>query len=96
MYETLTAERMLVRRMMAKAPLVVLFSYLLRTVALRAELAEMRRIRRTLADDSHFRAFHEGRTTALPEFYHRRFEQRLGRYAELLPREERRPVLHAA
>ena len=36
------------------------------------------------------------RMTALPEFYHRRFERRLGRYAELLPREERRPVLHAA
>jgi hypothetical protein len=96
MYATLTAERMLVRRMMAKAPLLVLLSYLLRTLALRAELAEMRRIRRMLADDSHFLAFHEGRTTALPEFYHRRFEQRLGRYAELLPREERRPVLHAA
>jgi hypothetical protein len=96
MYETLTAGRMLARRLMAKAPLVVLFSYLVRTVALRAELVEMRRIRRMLADDSNFRAFHEGRTTTLPEFYHRRFEQRLGRYSELLPREERRPVLRAA
>ena len=37
-------------------------------------------------------AFHEGRRVALPEFYHRVYERRLGRYAELIPIRERIPL----
>ena len=43
--------------------------------------------------DRDFRAFHEGRSKALPEYYHRKFEAALGPYAELLSREDRQPLL---
>jgi len=44
-----------------------------------------------MATDPWFRAFHEGRSLQVPEYYHWRYEQRLGRYAELVPRAERVP-----
>ena len=43
--------------------------------------------------DPVFRAFHEGTRDELPDYYHHRLDERLGRYAELFPRHERRPVL---
>jgi hypothetical protein len=46
-----------------------------------------------LASDAQFRAFHEGRSRALPTFYANLFERRLGRLAELLPPETRYPIL---
>jgi hypothetical protein len=53
----------------------------------------MRQVLGLLESDVEFRAFHNNRPVPLPEFYHRRFEQRLGRYAELIDRAEREPVL---
>jgi hypothetical protein len=50
-------------------------------------------VARRLAADPAFRAFHDGRPVPLPEFYHRRFESRLGKYAGLLTRADRVPVL---
>lgn len=50
-------------------------------------------IKEMLTSDARFRAFHEGRSDELPEFYHHLLERRLGRYAELLSHEDRRPVL---
>ncbi len=50
-------------------------------------------VREARASDPRFRAFREGRSDALPEFDHWRFEQRLGPYAELVSRAERKPVL---
>ena len=64
-----------------------------RTLATRAELADFRRIRAMLGGDAHFRAFHDGRSNRLPDFYTQLFEERLGRYAELMPPEARRPIL---
>ncbi|MGK7926845.1 MAG: radical SAM protein [Spirulina sp.] len=46
-----------------------------------------------LRSDSQFRAFHEGTSTKLPEFYHQIYEKKLGRYAKLLSRADRRPCL---
>lgn len=43
----------------------------------------------TLETDRQFRAFHDNRPVPPPEFYHPRFEHRLGRYAGLLDRAER-------
>jgi hypothetical protein len=62
-----------------------------RTFSHRAELRKFREILGLLRTDASFRAFHEGRTSALPEFYHRRYERMLGRYAPLLSRKDRLP-----
>jgi hypothetical protein len=92
-YELITSTCILVRRAIAKGPLLVRLSNVMRSLAMRAELRELRHIHQMLATDQQFALFHEGRSNELPEFYHRRFEQRLGQYAELISRTERIPVL---
>ncbi len=91
-YEAMTSQKALLRRLTMRVPAIIRAMHVLRTFAMRQELAEMRRIRVLLANDNRFRAFHVGRCDTLPAFYHQRFEQRLGRYAALLPPEERIPV----
>ena len=54
---------------------------------------EYKRILQVMKTDRDHRAFHEGRSKALPEYYHRKFEAALGPYAELLSREDRQPLL---
>ena len=88
-YEAMTSRTMLARRLATSGRPAIGFAHVLRTWAMRQELAEMRVIRAQLASDATFRAFHEGRNQVLPEFYHRRYEQRLGPYAGLLARAER-------
>ncbi len=56
-------------------------------------IEKCRQILEMLSDDSRFRDFHEGRSSALPEFYHREYERLLGPYAELLSRADRIPEL---
>lgn len=46
-----------------------------------------------LRSDSQFRAFHEGESQKLPEFYRNRFDELLGSYGELLSEAERTPCL---
>jgi hypothetical protein len=92
-HDALSSNRMLARRLTTGARPMVRFIHSLRTVAARRELGAFHVIREMLASDIRFRAFHEGRGAALPEFYHRLYEQRLGRYAELVPRGARIPVL---
>jgi radical SAM superfamily enzyme YgiQ (UPF0313 family) len=92
-HETITSQAMLVRRMTTRTPCAVRFVHGLRTLATRVELGNFRRLHALLRTDSQFLAFYEGRSNTLPEFYHREFERRLGRYAELLPRDARRPSL---
>jgi hypothetical protein len=84
---------MLVRRLRTKSPRPVRFVHALRTASLRADVGDFRRIRKMLVSDRGFRAFHEGRSEALPPFYSALYEKRLGRFAELLPPDLRRPVL---
>jgi hypothetical protein len=48
---------------------------------------------RMLERDRAFRAFHEGDSGELPEYYHREYESKLGPYAPLMSREDRFPVL---
>ncbi len=52
-----------------------------------------RRILEQLRSDSRFRAFHEGRSEVLPEFYRKEYDKMLGPYAELLSQSERTPNL---
>jgi radical SAM superfamily enzyme YgiQ (UPF0313 family) len=92
-HEAITSQAMLYRRMTTRTPWAVRFVHGLRTLATRAELRNFRRLHKLLCTDRAVLAFHEGRSNTLPEFYQREFERRLGRYAELLPRDARRPVL---
>jgi hypothetical protein len=92
-YEVITSNAMVFQRTTAGIPSVIGFIHGMRTLGKRTELQEFRRLHALLRSDKAFLAFHEGRSDTLPEFYHRQFEQRLGRYADLLPREARCPVL---
>jgi hypothetical protein len=83
----------LLRRLANRAPRAIRFVNTVRTFDTWLELRELRRIRAMLRTDAQFRAFHEGRSQALPPFYEHLFERRLGRYAELLPRAARYPIL---
>ena len=91
-HETLASNAMLGRRLGAGQRPVIRFIHSLRTYAARQELRDLRRVRTMLANDTQFRAFHEGDTETLPEFYQWALRRRLGPYAQLLGRAERRPV----
>ena len=92
-YEASNSNAMLRARLSTDASRALRFINALRTFAQRRDLAELRLVRQALAGDARMRAFHEGRTAALPEFYRRRFEERLGPHAALVPPAERIPVL---
>ncbi len=91
-YEVMTSRRMLAQRLRARAPIYVRLARILRTLSMRKELAEQRRVRHLLASDREFRRFHEGQSVRLPEFYQQVFERQLGRYARLIPRPDRLPL----
>jgi hypothetical protein len=84
---------MLLRRLATPTTTAIRFVNAVRTFETWFELRELRRIRSMLASDAQFRTFHEGHSQTLPAFYSSLFERRLGRYAELLPREARAPIL---
>jgi radical SAM superfamily enzyme YgiQ (UPF0313 family) len=92
-YDTIGSRGMLVRRLTARTHPYIRFLNVVRTLSGRADAREFRAVRQRLATDQHFLSFHEGRSSTLPEFHHRRFEVRMGAYAELIPRSERSPVL---
>ena len=69
------------------------FLHAVRTFGMRQDLASFRRLHSLLITDRDFRAFHAGRTSALPEFYHHVYERKLGKYAALLSRADRTPEL---
>ena len=92
-YATIGSSRMLTKRILARSHPFVRFLNTVRSLAARGEVREFRAVRDMLGTDPQFLAFHEGRSEALPEFYHRRFEERMGAYAELIPRADRTPVL---
>ena len=64
-----------------------------RTLNRHEDIRHFQRLLQLLRTDPAFRAFHEGRTEALPEFYHAEYERMLGPYAPLLSRADRRPDL---
>ena len=89
----LTSSRMLVRRLGTRATWGVRTLHALRTAGMRQDLALYRRFGRLLETDAGFRTFHEGGRVPLPAVYHAAYERRLGRYAELLSRNDRTPML---
>lgn len=91
-HKTLASARMLRRRITTRSRPLIRFIHGLRTFAARTELAALRRIRNMLVTDRQFRAFHEGETTVLPQFYRQELHDRLGRYADILSLDEITPV----
>jgi radical SAM superfamily enzyme YgiQ (UPF0313 family) len=67
--------------------------HIVRTIGMRQQVRNLQRILHMLTTDPHFRAFHEGESPLLPEFYHREYERMLGPYASLLSRADRTPEL---
>jgi hypothetical protein len=67
-----------------------------RAASFRSDIASFQRILKMLRSDPDFLAFHQGKTAALPAFYHQTGERMLGRYAELLSRADRTPDLSPA
>jgi hypothetical protein len=82
---------MLKRRMRSASNWKVKLINWARTFSTKAEIRGYRRILQLLRSNPQFRAFHEGRTEVLPEFYHGEYERMLGPYAGLLSRAERAP-----
>lgn len=87
---------MLRRRLTSTTSRAVKLVHWVRTTGNRAWLRSYRRVLQLLRSDREFRGFHEGRSSALPEFYHRLYEQGLGPYAELISRRDRTPRLQPA
>jgi hypothetical protein len=84
---------MLMRRLRARTRPMIAFVDAMRSLGARFDLGALRRIRARLDSDAQFLAYHQGRSGALPAIYGRSFEQRLGRYATLVPPAARRPTL---
>ena len=83
----------MVRRLRTPSHPIVLFINMLRTFAAGRELRLLKRIRRKLAAERQFRAFHEGESQELPAFYRMQMRRRLGPYADLLSLADVTPVL---
>lgn len=85
--------KMLRRRVANGATRRVKLLHWVRTRARQANMDSHRGILRMLRSDPSFRAFHEGRSPALPAFYVEQYTKMLGPYAGLLSAAERTPDL---
>ena len=88
-----SSREMLARRMKSTSSWKVKVIHWSRTAHVKADIRDHRRILAMLHSDAQFRAFHEGRSDVLPDFYHKEYERMLGPYAELLSRADRTPNL---
>jgi hypothetical protein len=95
LFEYFTSPAMLARRLVSTSRPLVRAAHVVRTAVKRRKLRVLRGLLAMLESDRQFRTFHEGETTVLPEFYHHEFERMLGRYAELVTRNDRIPALDA-
>jgi radical SAM superfamily enzyme YgiQ (UPF0313 family) len=93
LYEYASSPAMLRRRLRTMSRPVIGYVHRARTASFRADITSFQRILAMLRSDPHFLAFHEGRATALPQFYRRVGDRMLGRYSELLSDADRQPDL---
>lgn len=96
LYAHAASPAMLRRRLRATEHRAIRYVHRARTAAFRADTTSFRRILAMLRSDPQFLAFHEGRTTTLPDYYHHIGDRMLGRYAELLSPTDRIPNLTQA
>ena len=95
LYEHAASPAMLRRRLATSSHRAIGYVHRARTAGFRGDIASFQRILRMLRTDPAFLAFHEGRTTTLPPFYHHLGDRMLGRYRELLSTADRTPDLSA-
>lgn len=95
LYEHAASPAMLRRRLATSSHRAIGYVHRARTAGFRGDIASFQRILRMLRTDPAFLAFHEGRTTTLPPFYHHLGDRMLGRYQELLSTADRTPDLSA-
>jgi hypothetical protein len=88
-----TCTAMLRRRLASTSSWLIKLFHWVRTASTRAALKGYYLILERLRSDPQVRAFHEGQTAVLPEFYHHEYERMLGPYGPLLSRADRTPYL---
>ncbi|HEX5718313.1 MAG TPA: radical SAM protein [Thermoanaerobaculia bacterium] len=93
LYRAVVSNRLLLRRVHSARTKGLGMLHTLRTLGMRAQLAKLRAIRDRIARDPEMRAFLEGRSRRLPDFYREQLKARLGPYQELLSEEDMRPEL---
>jgi hypothetical protein len=91
--EHLSSPGLLLRRLRSASPLLARTVHLARTVGAWGDVKTYQRMLGRLEEDPSFRRFHEGRSSALPDFYRGEFDRLLGPYAPLLSDAERTPDL---
>ena len=91
--EHASSRRMLVRRLASARRWQVGAVHWARTANAREDTRSYRRMRDLLASDREFLRYNRGESQTLPEHYHREIDKLLGKYATLLSRAEREPVL---
>ncbi|HEU5475307.1 MAG TPA: radical SAM protein [Actinophytocola sp.] len=96
LYAHAASPAMLRRRLRTTSHRAIGYVHRARTASFRSDVARFRQILGMLRSDPNFLAFHEGRSTALPEYYRHTGERMLGRYAELLSPADRTPDLSPA
>ena len=84
---------MLLRRLRVTSSWALRLFCVVRTFKTKEAIGRFQHILEMLTTDRQFRAFPEGETTELPEFYHQEYERMLGPYASLISRAERTPEL---
>ncbi len=87
------SRRMLKRRIASASSWKIKLLHWARTLHIRADMKGHRCILGMLRSDPQFRAFHDGRSKALPEYYNQEYKKMLGPYAELLSAADRTPTL---
>jgi radical SAM superfamily enzyme YgiQ (UPF0313 family) len=96
LYSHAASPQMLQRRLRTTTHRAIAYVHRARTASFRADVRSFRRIVAMLRSDPEFLAFHEGRSSTLPEHYRAIGERMLGRYGELLSPAERTPDLSPA
>lgn len=93
LFEHCSSGEMLRRRLAAARSKTEKAVVAARTLSTRAECTQYRRILHAMETDAELRGFHDGGHGTLPRFYRAEYGRGLGRYADLLTDDDRRPVL---
>ena len=96
LYEHASSPAMLRRRVHSTPRRIVRYIHRARTASYRTDIRSFHRVLGMLRSDPDFLAFHEGRTTKLPEFYRHAGNRMLGKFGELLSAADRQPDLSDA
>lgn len=95
-YSLATSDEMLKARFAHSTRPSVKYTHALRTFFTRPLLRGLQRLLDRMRTDSQLISFHTGKTDTLPDYYASEYKRLLGKYADLMPVEESRPILREA